>query len=47
MNSELPDKMMASLVITSLTNNPKFKNGLSDKFMEKHTFVDIVGDKGL
>ena len=30
-----------------LKNTSKFRKGLSDKFMEKQTVPDIMGDKGL
>ena len=47
LSSELPVKKMASLVIASLTNDSKFKRGLADKFLEKHTVVEMTGNDGL
>ena len=46
LSSELPTKKMASLVIASLSNNSKFKKGLSDKFMEKHTVAEMMSSTG-
>ena len=47
LSAELPVKKMASLVIASLTNDSKFKRGLVDKFMEKHTVAEMTGSTGL
>ena len=47
LSSELPAKKMASLVIASLTNDSKFKRGVADKFLEKHTVVEMTGNNGL
>ena len=47
LSAELPVKKMASLVIASLTNDSKFKRGLADKFMEKHTVAEMTGSTGL
>jgi hypothetical protein len=47
LNSELPAKKMAALVIASMTNDSKFKRGLADKFIEKHTVVEMTGSQGL
>ena len=47
LSSDISEKKMASLVISSLTNYSKFKKRLSDQFMEKHTVQEMMGGKGL
>ena len=46
-SSNVPPGKRAMLIISSIPNKSKFKNGLGEKFWDKHSAEQVAGEDGL